>query len=163
MKSYLLLIALFLLAGFVRGEELVSPNGMQKLQFEVIDGTPVYQLFFKEQPIIAQSKLGLELKNEENLLDGFELGQVEKSTFDETWNPVWGEAREIRNHYNEMAVTLNQAKTNRKIIIVITSYSIHYTKLYEIRKFREVSTTIFILAHELLRLESVLIFNLKPD
>ena len=117
MKNYLLLIALFLLAGFVRGEELVSPNGMQKLQFEVIDGTPVYQLFFKEQPIIAQSKLGLELKNEENLLDGFELGQVEKSTFDETWNPVWGETREIRNHYNEMAVTLNQAKTNRKIII----------------------------------------------
>lgn len=117
MKSYLLLIALFLLAGFVRGEELVSPNGMQKLQFEVIDGTPVYQLSYKEQPVIAQSKLGLELKNEENLLDGFEIGHVEKSTFDETWNPVWGETREIRNHYNEMAVTLNQAKTNRKIII----------------------------------------------
>ena len=117
MKNYLLLIALFLLAGFVRGEELVSPNGMQKLQFEVIDGTPVYQLSYKEQPVIAQSKLGLELKNEENLLDGFEIGHVEKSTFDETWNPVWGETREIRNHYNEMAVTLNQAKTNRKIII----------------------------------------------
>ena len=39
------------------------------------------------------------------------------STFDETWQPVWGEVNKIRNHYNELAVTLNQKETDRKIII----------------------------------------------
>ena len=76
------------------------------LEFQVENGLPTYQLDLQNKAIIKESKLGLELKDMESLLEGFSLTNVEKTTFDETWKPVWGEVKEIRNHYNEMAVTL---------------------------------------------------------
>ncbi len=42
---------------------------------------------------------------------------VAYSTIDETWQPVWGDEKEIRNHCNEMLVTLNQQATNRFMLI----------------------------------------------
>lgn len=117
MKNVLLLIVLFLLAGFVEAEELVSPNGMQKLQFEVVDGRPVYQLYYKGRTVIAASSLGLDLKDEADLLSGFEIEKTEQNTFDESWKPVWGEVSEIRNYYNELAVTLRQSETDRLMVV----------------------------------------------
>ncbi|MEM6379582.1 MAG: glycoside hydrolase family 97 protein, partial [Bacteroidota bacterium] len=67
--------------------------------------------------VIKKSGMGLELKSTTNLMDGFAVENVERSTFDETWEPVWGEFKTIRNHYNEMAVHLKQAATDRKMII----------------------------------------------
>jgi hypothetical protein len=82
------------------------------------DGTPTYELSNKNKPIIKSSKLGFELKNDKNsLLNGFVLTNSKTATFDETWKPVWGEVAQIRNHYNELAVTLNQKSTDRILVI----------------------------------------------
>jgi len=59
------------------------------------------------------SKLGLKLLNTEDLISGFELKNVETGTFDETWQPVWGENSNIRNHYNELLAELSQPSTGR--------------------------------------------------
>ncbi|WP_062128206.1 glycoside hydrolase family 97 protein [Geofilum rubicundum] len=104
-------------AFLTHAEELKSPDGHVVLQFEVKQGVPVYQLSFNKQAVIEESRLGLELKDMEDLLDGFVLENTERSAFDETWEPVWGEWKSIRNHYNEMAVTLNQPSTNRKMTV----------------------------------------------
>ena len=56
-------------------------------------------------------------------MDGFTVKDQQTSTFDETWTPVWGETKTIRNHYNEMAVTLNQASMNRDIVIRFRVYN----------------------------------------
>ena len=50
-------------------------------------------------------------------MSGFTIEKSETSTFDETWQPVWGEEKEIRNHYNELAVTLDQKAQERDILI----------------------------------------------
>ena len=82
------------------------------------DGTPTYELSYKNKPIIKSSKLGFELKNDKNsLLNGFVITNSKSSTFDETWKPVWGEVAQIRNHYNELAVTLNQKSTDRIVVV----------------------------------------------
>jgi len=117
MKNFLLMISLLLSAGFLRAEELLSPNGNQKLEFEVIDGQPLYRLFYKGEAVIKDSKLGFDLKNEEDLVDDFVIDNIERSGFDETWKPVWGEVSKIRNHYNELAVTLDQTTTGRKMTV----------------------------------------------
>lgn len=117
MKNVFLLITLFLLAGIVQAEELRSPNGEQRLEFEVVNGQPTYRLFYKNEAVIKDSKLGLDLKNEADLLDGFSVADVAFSDFDKSWNPVWGEVKTIRNHYNEMAVTLEQKSTDRTLVI----------------------------------------------
>jgi hypothetical protein len=82
------------------------------------DGTPTYQLFMKNKEIIKKSKLGLELqKDKKSLLNDFKLVNEVRNTFDETWKTVWGEETEIRNHYNELALTLKQNETERQVVI----------------------------------------------
>jgi hypothetical protein len=100
-------------------QELKSPNGEFSMSFSLLkDGTPTYELSYKNKPIIKSSKLGFELKNDKNsLLNGFVLTNSKTATFDETWKPVWGEVAQIRNHYNELAVTLNQKSTDRSLVI----------------------------------------------
>lgn len=117
-------IFLFLLvSGTVVAENLISPNGNLRLNFFVnAQGEPVYELFYKERPVVKPSKLGLELQNSPSLMDGFTVAETKRSTFDETWQPVWGEVKEIRNHYNELAVTLNQEAQKRNIIIRFRLY-----------------------------------------
>ena len=115
MKKAFLSVACVLSALIANAEELKSPNGNLKLNFEVKDGVPVYELDYKNKPVIKESRLGLELKDAESLMDGFVEEGVKTSTFDETWKPVWGEVKEIRNHYNEMEVTLKQPKTDREM------------------------------------------------
>ena len=103
----------------MNAQELKSPNGNFKMIFALEnDGTPTYQLFMKNKEIIKKSKLGLELqKDKKSLLNDFTLVNEVRNTFDETWKTVWGEETEIRNHYNELALTLKQNETERQVII----------------------------------------------
>ena len=117
MKQILLATVLLCSAFLLKAETIKSPNGEMALNVELKNGVPVYQLDYKNQPVIKESKLGLELKDGKNLTEGFELTKKETSSFDESWTPVWGEVKTIRNNYNELAVTLTQPSTNRHILI----------------------------------------------
>ena len=122
MKAICIKLTCFLLvlsmSSAARAESITSPNGQLQLNFSVnSQGEPVYELFYKGKAVIKPSKLGLELKNDPGLMNGFTLADTQTSTFDETWEPVWGEVKQIRNHYNEMAVTLDQKAQDRNIII----------------------------------------------
>ena len=119
MKSTIALIAVLLVSMSSTGQELNSPNSDLTMSFELLtDGTLTYTLHYKNKEVIAQSKLGLELVNEGmSLRNGFKVSNIETNSFDETWTPVWGEQAEIRNHYNELAITLEQAEKDRHIII----------------------------------------------
>ena len=106
------LLLLFSVCG--RAESITSPSGEVLLNFELSEnGTPTYRLSYKNQPVINPSTLGLELKGQPNLMDGFEMVRATSSSFDETWQPVWGETSNIRNHYNELLIELKQTDTHR--------------------------------------------------
>jgi hypothetical protein len=115
--SFLLAYVLFINTAIA--QELKSPNQQLTLSFSLLnDGTPTYRLIYKSKEVIKASKLGFELeKDPTSLLNGFTVSDTKTATFDETWKPVWGEVASIRNNYNELAVTLNQTSTNRKIIV----------------------------------------------
>ncbi|QEE48456.1 glycoside hydrolase family 97 protein [Flavobacterium alkalisoli] len=103
----------------VHAQELKSPNGNFTLKFSLEkDGTPSYSLTYKGKDVIKPSKLGFELKKDEkSLLNDFTVTNTKTSAFDENWTPVWGEVKTIRNHYNELAVSLNQKGTDREMVI----------------------------------------------
>ena len=103
----------------VSAQEFQSPNGNFKMSFSLgNDGTPMYQLFFKNKEVIKKSKLGLELqKDKKSLLNDFKIIDTKESTFNETWKTVWGEETQIQNHYNELMVKLKQNETDREIIV----------------------------------------------
>ena len=141
-RRNLTLVALLLFAFIANAQQrLTSPDGNFEMNFDIDKkGEPVYTLSYKDQLVIKPSKLGLELKKEDankqtdfewtdnkpnqadldikaDFYSGFILKDAQTSTFDETWTPVWGEEKEIRNHYNELAVTLEQPKNKRYMII----------------------------------------------
>lgn len=119
MKKLVFLLSFCLIVGGLSAQELKSPNGRLELNFSVNQaGTPMYTLKYKEKTVINPSKLGLEsFGDKPSFYDNFRVTNVDYSTFDETWEPVWGETKTIRNHYNEMAVTLNQKDTERMMIL----------------------------------------------
>ena len=92
---------------------VTSPNGIVSIDFQLKNGIPTYKVDYKGKPVIKESRLGLELRDGKNLMDGFEQLNATTSTFDETWQPVWGEVKEIRNHYNELLAELKQPSTDR--------------------------------------------------
>ncbi|RPD48039.1 glycoside hydrolase family 97 protein [Hymenobacter sediminis] len=109
-----LLLCGLLLCSAAEAEDIQSPNKQFTLSVNVQEGgVPTYSLTYKGRPVLKTSRLGLDLKNTTSLTSGFTQTSAERRTFDETWQPVWGESKNIRNHYNELAVTLTQAQTNR--------------------------------------------------
>ena len=99
-------------------EEIKSPNANLTLTFTLQPGgVPTYSVTYKGRDVILSSKLGLELKNAPALTNGFSVTDSKTTTFDQTWQPVWGEVKNIRNHYNELALMLTQAQTGRFILV----------------------------------------------
>lgn len=98
--------------------QLKSPDGHFTLRVEVKESNPFYSLTYKEKEVIKPSSLGLDLYNDKyGLTTGFSITNIDTTTFDETWTPVWGEYKQIRNHYNELAVTLDQKDASRYMVI----------------------------------------------
>ena len=85
-----------------------SPDGRMELRFMLVDGCPQYALYRDGKPVVLPSKMGFTLEWRDDLAHAFVLKDLDRSTFDEVWQPVWGEEANIRNHYNEMLVTLEQ-------------------------------------------------------
>ena len=133
-------LVLVLLPHMVMGQSLTSPDGNFKLDFKLNnESVPTYRLEYKNKVVIQPSTLGFELQDQngtrKNGLEyrwhprqsgsclwndfqtGFTLLRADTTSFDETWTPVWGEESEIRNHYNELVVTLHQTSTERDLII----------------------------------------------
>jgi hypothetical protein len=140
MKKVIYLFAFLLLPLVTVAQEIKSPNGMVDLKFYLQNGRPTYEMTFKGKSVIKPSHLGLELaKNkhaskgmdETDLMDGFQVSDSKTTSFDETWNPVWGETSTIRNNYNELAVTLNQPATKRNIVIRFRVYDYGMGLRYE--------------------------------
>lgn len=131
MKTTLLFSAL-LLPLSVAAQMVSSPNGAISVSFSLADGgRPTYEMTYKGRPVVKPSHLGLELAKdkhatkgfaETSLMDGFTESHSEVSSFDETWKPVWGETATIRNHYNELLVSLSQDHTGRQMNIRFRVY-----------------------------------------
>ena len=115
-KSLLLILCLMAVTKLVSATEplknsqsLRSPDGRMEVLFELKDGIPYYSLYRDGKPVVLPSKMGFTLEWRKNdMASGFKVNDVQYSTFDETWQPVWGEEANIRNHYNEMVVSLQQ-------------------------------------------------------
>lgn len=117
-KVALLLFSIACTTTTMFAQTIASPNGEIALTFKTTQqGEPTYALTYKEREVIKESKLGLELKGEAQLMDGFTIVDTQESSFDESWQPVWGEVHTIRNHYNELAVTLRQEAAAREMVV----------------------------------------------
>ena len=102
------------------GPRVASPDGTIMVELATDnDGRPAYAVSRKGQPVIASSRLGFLLLDAPKFERNIEIVQPRTRTFDETWEQPWGERRLIRNHYNELTVTLKEkAKPFRSFDVV---------------------------------------------
>ena len=131
MHKITVLLCAVLMPFMTSAQEVKSPGGKVTVKFYLESGRPTYEMSYKNRAVVKPSHLGLELAKdkhaskgmrETSLMDGFEIKDTKTSTFDETWKPVWGEVAKVRNHYNELAVTLDQPATKREMIIRFRVY-----------------------------------------
>ncbi|MEO6149771.1 MAG: glycoside hydrolase family 97 N-terminal domain-containing protein, partial [Mucilaginibacter sp.] len=119
MRKIYLLAVILLYAVTIKAQAISSPDKNFILKFSVnTEGEPVYELSYKQKAVIKPSKLGLETKDVPPFLKGFAITDTKQSTFDESWNPVMGEVKTIRNHYNELLVTLSQKAVDNRYILI---------------------------------------------
>lgn len=72
------------------------------------DGIPVYAVSYGGKPVVLPSRLGFVLAEDSNFYRGFVLRGTERRSVDETWAPVWGQVKEIRNRYEQLTVHLQE-------------------------------------------------------
>ena len=176
MKKIPTLITLFAAAASMSAQDLApagvhtlaSPEGNLSLKFTLTEsGQPCYWLDRGEKHVVLPSTLGFEFRGKaadpkfgygetltvlpygepDNFYSGFEVEKTDESSFDETWKPVWGEESEIRNHYNEMAVTLKQGVTSRIMILRFRLYDDGLGFRYEFPE--QENLTYFVIKEEL--------------
>jgi len=157
MRKMILLMSAFAMH-LAMAQQQSSPDGNVVLTFSLkADGTPSYKVTYKNKAVINESTLGFTLKKAEPLTQNlkkvepltqnFKVVDTKKSTFKETWKPVWGEESEILNHYNELLVQLQQEKTQRKMNIRFRVYNEGVGFRYEFPSQKEL--TYFVIEEEL--------------
>ena len=114
MKKVIIALIGIIMAMTANAIEQKSPNGNIVLNVELnAKGTPEYHVTYKGRPVITPSTLGIELAEENSLMDQFRINKTSTYSFDETWQPVWGETRDIRNHYNELFLEMEKPSNGR--------------------------------------------------
>jgi hypothetical protein len=108
-QTFLIVITVLLNSSLLYAQVLTSPDQNVKMIFELTaNGTPSYQLNFKNKPVIKPSKLGIELNGGPSFMEGFSITKAELLTVDGTWKPIMGEQKTIRDNYHELLVTLSK-------------------------------------------------------
>ncbi|UPQ78249.1 glycoside hydrolase family 97 protein [Flavobacterium azooxidireducens] len=128
-------IAVFCLmfVGFAHSQQLKSPDNQLEMIFELSkSGKPSYQLKYKNKSVVQSSSLGLMLKNNEDLIDGFEVINSKTTSFSDKWKPVLGEEKEIIDLHNQLVVELLQKATGRKMNLVFRLFNEGLAFRYEI-------------------------------
>lgn len=109
MQKFIILLLVCITISKVFAQTVYSPGKNYRLTFAVNEkGEPFYSVDVNNKPVITDSRLGIRLKNLPDFVSGMTVAKIEKKTFDETWNPVWGEVKSIRNYYNELCVSLEK-------------------------------------------------------
>ena len=100
--------------------QVASPDGSLSVAVTTDnDGRPSYAVSRKGNPVIAASRLGFIFVDAPKFERNFVIAAHETKSFDETWELPWGERRSIRNHYNEMRVTLTEKNALKRSLDVV--------------------------------------------
>lgn len=103
----------------ILAQNIKSPNDEFSLEVNLTkEGKPQYSLNYKKQSVIQPSLLGLQIKDAPSMIKGFKIEDFKTKTVDDTWNPVWGKQKSVRNHYNELLVKLTQPEFDNRYIYI---------------------------------------------
>jgi glucan 1,4-alpha-glucosidase len=113
----LIIFFLLLYPAVLTAQVVMSPDKNITLKFALDqNGVPFYEVAYKQKQVIKSSKLGIAVRDGQSFIDGFTISDSKQITVDTLWSPVMGEQKSIRNHYNELLVTLAQKLPTERYI-----------------------------------------------
>jgi len=96
---------------------LASPNKLIEVKLIQSPEKQIqYQISYKSKEVITPSSLGFTFKKPVADLRKFNVIRIDSSTFDETWSPILGEVKDIRNQYKQLSLELKDAGNSGIII-----------------------------------------------
>ena len=85
---------------------VASPDGRTRVGVAVQEGKLYYRVNRDGRPLLLPSMLGFEFKGATPLRDGLKITGTRRATHDETWTQPWGEVARVRDHHNELRVSV---------------------------------------------------------
>ncbi|MDX1285673.1 MAG: glycoside hydrolase family 97 N-terminal domain-containing protein, partial [Draconibacterium sp.] len=120
--GFIILIVTCLSVAKAENYDVLSPDKKIKLEFNLNEGKPVYTLLANGKIPIRNAALGLKLDKE--FSGKFEIVKTKNQETDEQYELPFGKNRVVRNHFNEMAVNLEEQLDNpKKINIIFRAYN----------------------------------------
>ena len=94
--------------------QVTSPDNKNKITFELNNGTATYRVAHGDKSVLNKSHLGFVFKGQDSLSDNFDIVKVDTTSFNESWEQVWGEKQFIKNNYRQLSVTLIEKSGEQK-------------------------------------------------
>ncbi|MGV6845584.1 MAG: glycoside hydrolase family 97 N-terminal domain-containing protein, partial [Lutibacter sp.] len=100
--------------------EVNSPNksiAVHIMQSE--EGQLGYNVQYNNIDILNNSFLGFDFTDAPSLKNNLKILKTTSTSHDSTWEMPWGQQTNVRNHYNELKIFLQESKEpNRKLNLV---------------------------------------------
>jgi alpha-glucosidase len=124
LKPHLSLVLLSLAATAVQGQvRTASPDTRNQVTVEIHEGRLYYSVQRDGRPLLMRSLLGFEFRGAPTLRDSLRIVDTTRQTVDETWTQPWGEVAHVRDHHNELKVSLAEtAAPNRRFTVVFRAF-----------------------------------------
>ncbi len=121
----LLLVALIMLPVRMDAQlRVASPDGRNAVMVDTHEGKLYYTVQRDGRALLTPSLLGFQFKNQPPLRDSLRIVDSSRSTFDETWTQPWGEVSRIRDHHNELKVSVEETTApNRKFTLAVRAFN----------------------------------------
>ncbi len=121
MKYLLSLVVALLMAKATAAQPVMvaSPDGRTVVTVVTPDGVLTYRVDRDGQPLLLPSRLGVVLDGGDTLGVGMRIADVATSTTDETWTQPWGEAEQVRDHHNELRLTLEETSDDARQMVLV--------------------------------------------
>lgn len=104
-------------------ETLRSPDGKVTVSIELKGASPYWDVTYGDNRIIQNGLLGVETESH-NLCGTYKLVGTERSARDATWKAVWGNLSEVRDHYNQLTIKLQEtAGKGRQFHVILRTYN----------------------------------------
>ena len=107
MQSMLLVLAVCA-TPVVAQTRVTSPDNRNEVQVGIHEGGLYYIVNRDGTTLLTPSRLGFVFRGQPRLRDSLAIADSSRSTFDETWTQPWGEVRRVRNHYNELKISVQE-------------------------------------------------------
>jgi len=110
-------------AGAQEPLRVASPDGKNEVTVEIRDGRLYYRLSRSGRAVILPSLLGFEFRGAPPLRDSLSVTGSARTSVDETWTQPWGEVARVRDHHNELRVSVVERTPGRRFDVVFRAFN----------------------------------------